>query len=313
MKISLMLTLVLLVSGCHVHMNGPETPAATQNQFELDRVQRDIVYTETDWPQALQADLYLPRRHGPLPVVLMIHGGGWANRSREDMTDISEELAQQGYAVFNLNYRFAPYYTYPAQFLDLQQALRWITEHSGLYHFDLDRINAWGYSSGAHLAALLGGIDEQRLPKGALDGLPRLRAVVAGGIPADLRKYDDSPLVERFIGGTHDKLFERYTEASPVYHVSAGDPAVFLYHGKLDILVTTDQPRDYYDALLAAGVDAELYLHNWRGHGSMFLFGSDAETRAIAFLERHNRTNRLQEYTNFSEASSQGNTLSSPF
>jgi acetyl esterase/lipase len=289
LAISLLLTLVLLASGCHVHMNGPKTPSAAQYRFEIDRVQRDIVYTEAGWPQTLQADLYLPRRRGPLPVVLMVHGGGWANRGRDDMTDISKELAQHGYAVFNLNYRFAPYYTYPAQFLDLQQALHWVSKHSGLYHFDLDRINAWGYSSGAHLAALLGGIDEQRLPEGALADLPRLRAVVAGGIPADLRKYDDSPLVERFIGGTHDELFKRYTEASPVYHVSAGDPAVFLYHGKLDFLVTTDQPRDYYDALLAAGVDAELYLHNWRGHGSMFLFGSDAEARAIDFLDRHNR------------------------
>lgn len=286
--ISLLLMLAL-ASGCHLHLNGPETPAAEQHRFELDRVQRDIVYTETDWPQALQGDLFLPRRRGPLPVVLMIHGGGWANRSRDDMADISEDLAQHGYAVFNLSYRFAPSYTYPAQFLDLQQALRWISNHAELYRFDLKRINAWGYSSGAHLAALLGGVDQQRLPQGAKRGLPRLRAVVAGGIPADLRKYDDSPVVERFIGGRHDELFERYVEASPAYHVSSDDPAVFLYHGNLDFLVTTDQPRDYYNALITAGVDAELYLHNWRGHGTMFLFGGDAEARAIDFLDRQNQ------------------------
>lgn len=288
-KISSLLALAILASGCYQHLNGPETPDAPRDEYALDRVQHGIVYTTRGWPQALQADLYLPSRSGPLPVVLTIHGGGWANRDRGDMTDISEKLVRQGYAVFNLGYRFAPRYTWPAQLLDLQQALLWISENADRYRLDLERINAWGYSSGAHLAALLGGFDEQHLPKNALRNLPGLRAVVAGGIPADLRKYDDSPLVERFIGGTHDEMFERYAEASPAFHVSAGDPPVFLYHGKLDLLVTPDQPRDYYDALIGVGVDAELYLHNWRGHGSMFLFGADAEARAIDFLDRHNR------------------------
>jgi acetyl esterase/lipase len=238
----------------------------------------------------MQADLYLPRRTGPNPVVLMIHGGGWASRSREDMEDISKRLAQRGYAVLNLSYRFAPKYQYPAQLLDVQQALAWVVANSARFNLDIERINAWGYSSGAHLAALLGGFDEQRLPDVSNQQLPKLRAVVAGGIPADLTRYDDSPLVKRFLGGERDDMFERYAEASPMDHVSAGDPAVFLYHGKLDTLVSQDQSRDYYDALRAAGIDAELYLHNWRGHMTMFLFGGDAESRAIDFLDRKNQT-----------------------
>ncbi len=66
------------------------------------------------------------------------------------------------------------------------------------------------------------------------------------------------------------------------------DPPVFLYHGKLDWLVRDDQATDYYDALVASGVPAELYLHRWRGHMTLFLFGGDAEDKAIAFLDRNN-------------------------
>ena len=286
----LLLTSTLLASACQVHYAGhalasPSTD--TNTRYSVEREVRDIVYTEAGWPQALQADLYLPRRAGPIPVVLAIHGGGWANRGREDMSDISRELAENGYAVFNLNYRFAPQYTFPAQLDDLHQALRWLVANAEIYRFDLDRINAWGYSSGAHLAALLGSFERSEAAP-AVRELPRLRAVVAGGIPADLRKYDDSPIVERFLGGRADQIPQRYAEASPVYHVSADDPAVFLYHGKLDLLVTPDQPEDYYDALIASGVDAELYLHRWRGHATMFLFGGDAEARAIDFLGRTN-------------------------
>ena len=293
LKTSLILLLAMHVAGCYSHLNQQAPVAAEPTRFALDRVVRNIVYTESDWPQALQADLYLPQRRGPLPVVLMVHGGGWANRSREDMDDISEELANRGYAVLNLSYRFAPGFTYPAQLLDMQQALGWVSANAGLYNFDLERINSWGYSSGAHLAALLGGFDKGRLPDTAQQDLPRLRAVVAGGIPADLRKYDDSPLVMRFLGGTRDDMLERYAEASPADHVSADDPAVFLYHGRLDTLVSTDQPRDYYDALTAAGVEAELFMHNWRGHMTMFLFGAEAERRAADFLDRHNRVKAL--------------------
>ena len=263
-------------------MNRAPAALAQSPDSELDRVVEDIVYSPRDWPQKLSGDLYLPAKRGPLPVVLMIHGGGWANRSRDDMDDISRKLTRYGFAVFNIDYRFAPRYTYPAQLHDVQRALRWLAANAGSYRLDAARINTWGYSSGAHLAALAGGVNAM-----AAD-LPKVRAVVAGGIPADLRKYSGSPIVMRFMGGDRDEMPARYAEASPAYHVNPRHPPVFLYHGKLDVLVTPDQATDYFDALQAAGVDAELYLHNWRGHATMFLFGGDAEARAIDFLASRN-------------------------
>ena len=285
---------VLLASiastACSIHHAGPY-PAADPQQSDirylLDREIRDFVYTEPGWPQSLRADLHLPQRSGRLPVVITIHGGGWANRSRNDMAPISETLVERGYAVLNLNYRFAPTYTFPAQLDDMYQALRWLRDNADYNRLDVTRINAWGYSSGAHLAALLGGFDRETSPD-SVRQLPRLRAVVAGGIPADLRKYDDSPIVKRFLGGTPATIPELYTLASPAAQISADDPPVFLYHGRLDFLVTLDQPQDYYNALIDAGVSSELYLHGLRGHGTMFLFGGEAESRAIAFLDRYN-------------------------
>jgi acetyl esterase/lipase len=290
LTISLLLLLSSLSAGCHVHLGAePESTSVTgtDSGYEMDRVVNSFVYSQPDWPQTLQADLYLPHRSGPLPVVMVIHGGGWANRSREDMTRISRALAERGYAVLNLDYRFAPRYTYPAQLDDLQQAREWLAANAGRYQLDLDRVNAWGYSSGAHLAALLASLE--KVPSiDQQQKMPRLRAVVAGGIPADLRKYSNSPIVMRFMGGALVDMPARYAEASPLYQVSADDPPVFLYHGKLDALVSDDQSIDYYDALVAAGVETELYLHPLHGHMSMFLFGGDAEDRAMDFLDRNN-------------------------
>jgi acetyl esterase/lipase len=281
------------LSGCHTHLNGQPGEPSEQVSYPVDQVLENIIYTSPDWPEPLEADLYLPEKRGLRPVVLMIHGGGWANRSRADMNGISRKLMQQGYAVLNVNYRFAPRFTYPAQLHDLQQALEWVAQNANRYRLDLERVNTWGYSSGAHLAALIGGLDhDDHLPVETASP-PRIRSVVAGGIPSDLRKYTDSRIVMRFMGGDNHEMPKRYAEASPAFHVSSDDPPVFLYHGMLDFLVTEDQAVDYYEALRAAGIEAELYLHRWRGHMSMFLFGGDAEDKAISFLNRNNSLMRL--------------------
>lgn len=289
-KKGILLSSIAATLGCQVHLGDKPQPNPAVPQ-EGNQLKRDILnfsYTPPDWPQTLRADLYLPQKHGLLPVVIVIHGGSWAKRSRKDMTNISKALAKQGYAVMNLDYRFAPRFTFPAQLDDLQQARSWLAANADLYQLDLNRVNAWGYSSGAHLAALLGSLDNPPPGTEQSQSSPRLRAVVAGGIPADLREYAESPIVTRFMGGTRDEMPERYAQASPLYHISADDPPVFLYHGKLDALVDENQSINYYDALLASGVKSELYLHRWRGHMTMFLFGGDAESRAIDFLNRNN-------------------------
>lgn len=290
---SIILTVAATLSGCYTHLNERPETSVSADDYPIDRVIEDIVYSATDWPQPLMADLYLPQKPGLHPVVLMIHGGGWANRSRDDMAGISHKLARHGYAVFNVSYRFAPRYTYPAQLHDMAQALQWIAENAQDYNLDTERVNAWGYSAGAHLAALTASIDKPGMAVDTTISLPRIQSVVAGGIPSDLRKYSGSPIVMRFMGGDRHEMPERYAEASPAYHVSSDDPPVFLYHGELDFLVTKDQATDYYEALTAANIDAELYLHGWREHMTMFLFGGDAEKRAIHFLNRNNRPEQL--------------------
>jgi acetyl esterase/lipase len=266
----------------------PRKVLTAEATYRLERTIGGIEFTPTDWPQPLVADLHLPQRGGPLPVVITVHGGGWAKRNRGDMNAIGKKLVRHGYAVLNVSHRLAPRFTFPAQLHDLEQALDWIVANAERYRLDSERINAWGYSSGAHLVALLASRDSDQ-PKSRVSSVsPPLRAVVAGGIPADLLKYPDSGIINRFIGGNGNELAPVWADASPVNHVSDDDPPVFLYHGKLDILVGADQSSNYYAALRAGGVDAELYMHNWFGHFGMFLFGGDAEDRAIAFLDRNN-------------------------
>lgn len=254
---------------------------------------KDIEYVSADWPQALTADLYLPKQRPAavqnVPVVLMVHGGGWSGRSRADMNSTAKKLTKQGYAVFNISYRFAPEFIYPAHIQDLQLALLWLQNNAIQYQLDLNRVNAWGYSSGAHLVALLASAKPGTAQTLDLSPpLPKILAVVAGGIPADLSQYSHSPIVIPFLGVKRDDNPQLYKEASPITHISADTPPMFLYHGKLDRLVEKEQSINYYNALRKAGVPAELYLHRLWGHLAMFLFGWDAENKGIDFLNHYN-------------------------
>lgn len=117
---------------------------------------------------------------------------------------------------------------------------------------------------------------------------PQVRAVVAGGIPADLSQYANSPIVVPFLGAQRDEDPQLYKDASPLTHVSAEHPPTFLYHGQRDRLVEKEQSINYYAALRQADVPAELYLHPLWGDIAMFLLGWGAENQGIDFLNQHN-------------------------
>lgn len=242
-----------------------------------------ITYTPPGWPAALQADLYRPDGPGPFPVVLMVHGGGWRSGSRDEfyITNLCKGLVDAGYACFSASYRLAPAARYPAPLDDLRQALRWIHQQGPAHGLDPARTGAWGYSAGAHLVALLG-TEPQTDSQAA-----RLRAVVAGGTPADLRLWPNSEMVTGLIGQTLREAPERWAEASPVTHVSASSTPFYLYHGRLDTLVEPIQAESLAAALRQAGVPVELHFLEFSGHLLAGALPGAAATAGVAFLDRY--------------------------
>jgi len=180
--------------------------------------------------------------------------------------------------VVNVSYRFAPQYRYPAQVHDVRQALHWMRAHAGELQMDPRRVAAWGYSAGGHLAAMLGASD-------AADA-DRVQAVVAGGMPSDLRPYGDNQMARDFLGTEAAADPRRWAEASPITHVGKNSAPMFLYHGGGDSLVKEINAEEMKTALDAAGVDAELYRVRGLGHFSMFVFDGGARDAALDFLDR---------------------------
>lgn len=271
----------LLLSACTSHEGRSGNSKAEVVAPVEVKITRNFVYTPVDWPQALMADLYRPAGSGPFPAVVMIHGGGWEGRSRADMEDISRQVAEHGYVVLNMSYRFAPRWHFPAQLQDVQQAVLWLRTHASDLNVLENRIGTWGYSAGAHLAALAGvtGPQDKWFVEGA-----RVQAVVAGGTPVDIRYYKNGSLTNGLTGVPYEENPNLWREASPLALVTADDPPFFLYHGTFDVTVSKNNSRSMYEALSAAGVPTELYLVYGLEHLSTFWINAPVK-RGIEFLD----------------------------
>jgi acetyl esterase/lipase len=261
--------LILIVSLAFVSCGLPyvgNTNTVRGPQFSSYSVQRDIVYTPPGWPASISA-----------PAVLLIHGGGWTGGDgRWEMVPIAKQLAKRGYVVFNVTYRMAPRWLYPAPVDDLREAVKWMRAHAQEEGIDPSRIATFGYSAGGHLAALVG-LDEQM----------KINAIVAGGTPADLSLFPGGTLVPQFLGGTRKQIPERFREASPVNHVTRNSPPVFIYHGSADTLVPPEQAWAFDARLTKFKVPHELYWIEGRNHIPAFLLSGNTIQLAIDFLDRN--------------------------
>ena len=116
---------------------------------------RDIPYAP-DGGAAFTLDVYRPQqRRGPMPVMLYIHGGGFRILSKDSHWMFGYGFAQRGWLVFNINYRLAPEFPFPAAHEDTTAALAWVVDRAARYGGDLDRLAYAGESAGANLALSL--------------------------------------------------------------------------------------------------------------------------------------------------------------
>jgi acetyl esterase/lipase len=210
---------------------------------------------------------------GPLPCVVVIHGGGWAAGSKEGHNPQVLDLAKRGYVSATVGYRFAPKHLFPAQVEDVKCAVRFLRANAEKYGIDRDRIGAVGFSAGAHLSMMLGAMGKEdglEGEGGCADQPSQVNAVVAFFGPTDFSlEYPEASrnIVKNFLGGTREEKAEAYRKASPITYVSKGDAPMLLIQGTKDALVPHQQATVMADALTAAGVPGRVELLLGLGHG----------------------------------------------
>jgi len=128
-----------------------QTPLGNPERYGVEKI-KNIPYLNTGRKEHL-LDVYRPKLlKENAPVVLYIHGGGFRICSKDSHWMFGLEYAKAGYVVFNINYRLAPRFPFPAGLHDAAHAYRWVVEHAHEYGGDISNLFVAGESAGGNFA-----------------------------------------------------------------------------------------------------------------------------------------------------------------
>lgn len=228
-------------------------------------VQRDISYAEGREEHLL--NVVKPQHTArKLPVIVSIHGGGYVYGSKEVYQYYAANLAENGFAVVNFNYRLAPEVQFPAQLEDINSVLCWLAAHEQEYGFDLNNVFVVGDSAGAQLAshylAIWSNPDFARLFSFQTPKQLRIRAVAL-----NCGLYRIKPSEQLFADYLGKHISPDDPRLNVHLHITAAFPPAFVMTSRYDFLLDAAKPM--YDFLLAAGVPAVYRLYGQEGQKYM--------------------------------------------
>ena len=100
--------------------------------------------------------VYSPAGHGPHPVLIFYHGGGWVIGDLYTHDGICRALVNAaGCAVASVDYRLAPEFKYPTPVEDSYAGLQWVVANAARLGLDPARLAVGGDSAGGNLAAVM--------------------------------------------------------------------------------------------------------------------------------------------------------------
>lgn len=246
-------------------------------------LEKDVIFGYAG-NEPLKMDVVRPLYNSSLlPVVLCIHGGGWAAGDKRDMHTLAYGVASLGYEAVCINYRLAPNFKYPSQVQDLTAAMDYIRAHAKEMKVDPNKIAALGQSAGGHLALLLAETSENReLGSNSKPSVLKGACSIAGPTDLTAEYLPDAAknALKGFFGFPKETNLETYKKASPIFCLTKKCPPLLLIHGDQDALVPYTQATSMLKSCSNKNVPAELVtLHN-AGHG-----GGDAKEWQAALVK----------------------------
>lgn len=237
--------------------------------------------------KTLKYDVYSPEEAVDLPILIIIHGGGWRSNDEDIMRGMARQFARGGkYVVASIDYRWlgtgdgdeTPN-SMPDLIEDVFGAITHIQEHSEEYGGDPSKIVLTGDSAGGHLSASAatmpnmigdGGFGE---PDGVFEYLPTY--LPDGKSADDVRDEIISAIkgvaptygVFSFSGGNMRQMLGMTGAAdaevaaiSPINNIPNADERLvphYLIRGTQDPLISDENVTAYMDTLVEKGQRVE--------------------------------------------------------
>lgn len=272
----------------------------------------DIIYGVADGVE-LRLDIAIPatakESNGRYPLLIFIHGGGWQTGGRGAYRGRIQKSAERGYVAASISHRLTaekdeegrPIHPWPAAIHDCKAAVRFLKTYADHFYIDPNRIGVTGASSGGHLSLLLGLTDasaglEGQVKLHTLNGA-RMEPVADTSVHAVFNKSGPTELVSCYkakivtpfledLLGAPDSNPDGYEQASPIRHISDGDPPVMTIHGELDHVVPVDQARQLNAAMRKAGLRHQYLELSGEKHVFTRPSGSRYWDAFYAFMDR---------------------------
>lgn len=197
----------------------------------------DIPYLKDAGPLQ-KLDLYLPdaKSSSPRPVLIAIHGGGWAIGDKSNRGFVKPKipwLNSEGFIVASINYRLSPAVTHPAHIQDVCAAIAWVQKNIAKHGGDPKQIYLLGHSAGAHLAALAA-VDQVRIKAAGIDPSGFRGVILLDGVAYDVPHQIESSSPKKKLSNMYIAAFTAdpatQRDASPALKITRKSPPFLILH-----------------------------------------------------------------------------------
>lgn len=205
-------------------------------------------------------DLWRPKTKKPSPLVVYIHGGGFVNGDKGNLSPILlKRLLDNGIAVMAINYSLLPKHLYPQAYKDSGRAIQFARSQAKAWNIDKTKVSAMGSSAGGLTALWIGFRDDMADPSSddpVLRESTRLSSMAVWSAQTTLvsdivaARVGTATLKHSFYTGRFfgmraadmqtEKGQELTREASPLSHLTKDDPPVWAYYSVADKPQTDD-------------------------------------------------------------------------
>jgi acetyl esterase/lipase len=241
----------------------------------------------------LHLDVFQIPSAKPAPVVVHLHGGGWAAPGGQSHSFAPfTALLAAGISVVSVQYRTSLEAPAPAALRDVHCALSWVKANAARYNFDVNRVILYGVSAGGELALMSAYAPDSFDPPGCTDQ-PKVAAVLDYYGPPDLAEAmlhepGSGDFLRQWLGLTVPLSADpaaanaapaRWPEPnanevalakqlSPMTYIRPGLSPTYIVNGDRDPRVDPAQDSKLKMALDAAGVPAGHDIIPGAGHGN---------------------------------------------
>jgi len=201
-----------------------------------------------EYAPGLTETLYLPETKGPVPLVVMVPGGGWTTADPAGLAGLAADLAGAGVAAAPVEVRAAQDgVVYPAPVEDVLCAVAAAAKAIASRGYVPGPVAVLGHSSGAHLAALAVLAVDDYSPD-CRDTLLRPDALIGLSGPYDISQLPD--VAGALLGTSPSEDEATWAAANPVKWADLHpEVPVLLLHGEADEIVPPSFTTQFADAL----------------------------------------------------------------